>query len=120
MADYMTRLRAYDQLARAWWKHDRRGWHSIGGPELSERKQDLVSDVGDTVAALFESIFSIDKMLDSMVRRARTDEELAFIGTMFLEEAAGDLGVDKVFAILEDMPLMSPAQKAAVRSGIAR
>lgn len=120
VADYMTRLRVYDQLARAWWKHDRRGWHSMGGPELSKRHQETVTDVGDVVTALFESIFSMDKMLDAMVRRSRTDEELAFIGTYFLEDAADELGKDKLFEILEDMPSMSTAQKAAVRSGIAR
>ena len=59
-------------------------------------------------------------MLDAMVRQSRTDEELAFIGAHFLEDAADELGKDKLFEILDDMPLMSDAQKAAVRSGIAR
>ena len=119
MAQYMTRLREYNSLARAWWRHDRLGWH-LYPKSMSERQVERVGDTSDAVTALFESVYSIDKMLDALVRHSRTDDELAFIGTMFLEYAANTLGRDLALTILDDMPLMSAAQKAAVKSGFAR
>jgi hypothetical protein len=79
-----------DELARTWWSYRRAGGIVLSTELLSDPQYDELNSLDAWVESFYVSDASLARLIEILARVAPSEADVAFIGTLVLEDAHDD------------------------------